>query len=58
MEAAAERSRRYMLLWSGGRRVEVVTFSALYGILGMSRGAAELIRLFSGRAAGRIEEEE
>lgn len=58
MEEAADRIQRYMTLWSGGRKVEVVTFSTMYGILGMSRGAMELIGLFSGAAAGQKEREE
>ncbi len=58
MEAVVDRIQGYMTLWSGGRKVEVVTFSTMYGILGMSRGAMELIGLFSGAAAGRKEQEE
>lgn len=58
MEEAVDRIQRYMSLWSGGRTVEVVTFSTMYGILGMSRGAKELIGLLSGEAPGRNEQEE
>ncbi len=58
MEDTVNRIRGYMTLWSGGAEVEVVTFSTMYGILGMSRKATELIRLFSEAAAGRKEQEE
>lgn len=58
MEEVADRIQRYMTLWSGGIRVEVVTFSTMYGILGMSQGAMELIRLFSRENGERKEQEE
>jgi cobalt-precorrin-5B (C1)-methyltransferase len=58
MEEAVDRIQRYMSLWSGGRTVEVVTFSTMYGILGMSRGAKKLIGLLSGETSGRNEQEE
>ncbi|MFV0238642.1 MAG: cobalt-precorrin-5B (C(1))-methyltransferase CbiD [Lacrimispora sphenoides] len=58
MEEVVDRIQGYMTLWSGGRKVEVVTFSTMYGILGMSRGAMELIGLFSGTETGRKEQEE
>jgi len=58
MDEVVNRIQGYMTLWSGGRKVEVVTFSTMYGILGMSRGAMELIGLFSGAESGRKEQEE
>ncbi|GLC77905.1 cobalt-precorrin-5B (C(1))-methyltransferase CbiD [Lacrimispora brassicae] len=58
MEEAVDRIQRYMTLWSGGAEVEVVTFSTMYGILGMSRKAMELTRLFSGASAEGKEQEE
>ncbi|MEY8353761.1 cobalt-precorrin-5B (C(1))-methyltransferase CbiD [Lachnospiraceae bacterium 54-53] len=46
MAEAAGRIQKYASLWAGGINVEVVTFSAVYGILGISRGAKELVALF------------
>jgi len=58
MEEAVDRIQRYMTLWSGGAEVEVVTFSSMYGILGMSRGSVEFVRLFSGAAVREKKQEE
>ncbi|ADL04988.1 cobalamin biosynthesis protein CbiD [[Clostridium] saccharolyticum WM1] len=57
MGEVMNRIQKHMTLWSEGAEVEVVTFSAMYGILGMSRGAMELIRLFSRPGAEGIEQE-
>ena len=53
MEEAVHRIQNYTAQWSGGKRVEVVTFSTANGILGMSEGAEELIRLFAKGATHR-----
>ncbi|WP_394522431.1 cobalt-precorrin-5B (C(1))-methyltransferase CbiD [Lacrimispora sp. JR3] len=47
MEEVVRRIRKYTTLWSGGKRVEVVTFSTADGILGMSQGAEDLIGHFA-----------
>lgn len=49
MGEAVGRIQEYASLWSGVN-VEVVTFSTVYGILGMSKRAKELIALFAGTA--------
>lgn len=47
MDEVVHRIKEYATGWSQGITVEVVTFSASYGILGMSKGAKELIGIFS-----------
>lgn len=45
MEEAVRRMKKYLEQWSHGKvRIEVVTFSTVYGILGKSQGADALIR--------------
>lgn len=46
MQEAVQRIRRYAMEWAGGVPVEVVMFSTVYGILGMSAKAKELIECF------------
>lgn len=48
MEEAVSRMQKYASLWAGGINVEVVTFSTVYGILGVSPGAEAFIGLFAG----------
>lgn len=46
MEEAVKRIQGYAAEWSKGAEVEVVMFSTVYGILGMSPKAKELIKYF------------
>ncbi|MFT4105797.1 MAG: cobalt-precorrin-5B (C(1))-methyltransferase CbiD [Lacrimispora sp.] len=48
MEEAVNRIQKFASRFAGGIRVEVVTFSTVYGILGKSREAEVFIRLFTG----------
>lgn len=47
MEEAVRRIQEYTVLWSGGKQVEVVTFSSFHGILGMTPGAGRLLESFA-----------
>ena len=50
MKEVVERIRRHMSEWAKGKiHLEVVIFSTGYGLLGMSRGAGELIELLRGQ---------
>lgn len=50
MKEAVSRMQKYASLWAGGINVEVVTFSTMHGILGVSPGAEAFIGLFAGNA--------
>lgn len=53
MKEVVHRIKTHVTRWSGGKHVEVVTFSTAYGILGMSEGAEEMISLFAKREEDR-----
>lgn len=50
MKEAVSRMQKYASLWAGGINVEVVTFSTMHGILGVSPGEEAFIGLFAGNA--------
>ncbi|WP_077610518.1 cobalt-precorrin-5B (C(1))-methyltransferase CbiD [Clostridium sp. Marseille-P2415] len=58
MEEAVNRIQKFASLWAGGIKVEVVTFSTVYGILGMSREAQALIGLFAGMTGDTDKQED